>query len=355
MLQMKKFTRRLIDIECINVDNKHSNVREWTGDKTDYILLRSIKTTGRPIHDIIVKLIPTKRTKKRKTKKQYCLVVGARRLEAMKKAGIKRVYCIIINNLTELDVMTLSFAENIGRKDFTDFQKMNRVLDWLKLLINSKIIGNETEDGMKKIRRESIQEIANSGFGGKSSDVYRILQTANLPMELQTFIKEPGEKIKKEKNLCKKHGIKPDFKMDFKTMGIIKKIVDYLGGAPPVEKTERIFGLIKDFGLDNENYKNRNRVLRRVRDKLKQKSFENVEEEVKKELNISPPNLDPAKFIHYEIPNEYMNLHVKAVRQQNIKSTTLARKVYLQWLEDITKEDEKIQELEAELNRLKSN
>ena len=63
--------------------------------------------------------------------------------------------------------------------------------------------------------------------------------------------------------------------------------------------------------------------------------------------------LNSARFIHFEIPNKYVNLHVKAIRRENMKSTTLARKIYLQWLEEVEKEDGIIQELDAELNRLK--
>lgn len=355
MLQAKKFTRKLIAIECIKVDNKHTKGREWIGDKKDNILLKSIKMTGQPIHDIIVRPILRTRVKKGKIKKTYKLVVGGRRLEVMIKAGKKKVPCIVLHNLSELDAMTLSFDENRGRKNFSDYQIMNKVTEWLKMLMNSKQTGNETEEENKKVRRECIQEIADNGFGGKTSDIYRILQTVNLPMRLQTFIKEPRERTRKELAFLKKQKIKMDFKMDFKTMSIIEKIFSNLSGAPPSEKTEKICDLIQSFGLDEENYKNRNRVLRNVRNKLKQESLENVKKEVARETNIPPLKVDSAKYIHYEIPDEYVKLHVKAIRSQNLKSTTLARKVYLQWLEEIENEDDKIQELETELNRLKYN
>lgn len=351
VLGSRRYTRKIINIELIKVKMSFNKGREWIGDAQDHILLRSIKMTGQPIHDIIVRPILKSSVKKGKNKKIYDLLVGARRLEAMKKTGKKKVPCIVLHNVSELDAMALSFAENIGRKDFSDYQKMTRVTEWLNLLMNSEKIEKGIEN--KRIRRESIQEIANIGFGGKTSDVYRILQTANLPWKLQTFIKEPTERTKEEIAYLKKQKIKRDFKIDFKTMSIIEKISSNLSGAPPEEKTEKICELIATFGLDEENYKKRNSVLRSVRDKLKQKSFEDVTTEVKKEMKKIAPNLDSAKFIHYEIPDEYVKLHVKAIRSQNLKSTTLARKVYLQWLEEIENEDVKIQELETELNRLK--
>ena len=363
MLMPKKIIRKTINIENIKVKSNQMKDRELNGAEEDNILLKSIKATGQPIQDIIVRPIPTV-TKKFRNKRQYYVVVGVRRLQALKKSGKKMVSVIVIYNLTDLEVMALSFAENRGRKDYSDYQIMQKVMDWLKLLINSKKTGNETKEEYMRIRRESIQEIADNGFAGKKSDVYRILQTSSLPTELQTFIKTPKERTKKEENFFKKLNIKQNFKMDFKTIGILEKIFENLdGGAPPSEKTEKektekektekIFDLIQSFGLDHESYKKRNRILRRVRDQLKQKSYENVKSAVKKEMNISSYNLEPARFIHYEIPNQYMNLHVKAIKLKNIKSTTLARKVYLQWLESMAEQDDKLQELELELNRLK--
>lgn len=345
----RRYTRKLIDIELIKVKMSFNKGRGWIGDSQDHILLKSIKMTGRPIHDIIIRPILRTSVKKGKIKKTYELVVGARRLEIMRKAGKKRIPCIIIYNLSELNVMALSFAENVGRKDFSDYQKTIRVAEWLNLLMNSKKSDKEN----KRIRRKAIQEIANIGFGGKTGDVYRILQTAKLPRNLQNLIKEPMERTKEEIAYLKKHKIKMDFRMDFKSMSIIEKIFCNFCGAPPSEKTEKIFEIIVSFGLDDKNYKNRNSVLRSVRDKLKKKTFDVVMTEVKKEMIDFTPKIDTVKYIHYEIPNEYVKLHVNAIQRENIKSTTLARQVYLKWLEEAVKEDDRIQELETELNRIK--
>ena len=48
-----------------------------------------------------------------------------------------------------------------------------------------------------------------------------------------------------------------------------------------------------------------------------------------------------------------MDLQLQAINRENIKSTTLARKIYLQRLKEMSIKDNTIQKLEVELNRLK--
>ena len=107
----------------------------------------------------------------------------------------------------------------------------------------------------------------------KTEEMKRPILSVQLNDYIDVGIFGENEDGEEEELYLKKHKIKMDFRMDFKSMSIIEKIFGNFSGAPPSEKTEKIFELIVGFGLDDKNYKNRNSVLRSVRDKLKQKTI----------------------------------------------------------------------------------
>ena len=329
MNETKKIEVKMISIDDIALDTTQARGGEWIEDEKDKELITSIEGIGL-IYDIIVR--PTNSEKYGgETDKPYAIVAGWRRLNALIRAGYTEVPCKILE-LSDTDATAMSFSENIGRKDLTESQKMISVLNWLELLIGTKYIeGTEEERKLK-----SIKEIAETVFGGITAPIYKILTINKLPKELQILIKKPEERSEAEKLILEQYDIKPDFKMNFQTLSIIKKITDHLGEIPPSEKVDKIFEMIQDFSLDKEKpWKEQALILRDIRDKLesKEKTFEIVLKEVKEEHDIKTPTMSDIPSVAFKIPSEFGYWHRTALSRAHMKTAQLVRQVYIQWLE----------------------
>lgn len=339
-----------IPVDDIAIDTTQARRGGWDDDEKDKTLIDSIKGIGL-IYDIIVR--PTNSEKYGgKTDKPYALIAGSRRLNALIRAGITDIPCKIMD-LTDTEAIAMSFSENIGRKNLTEFQKMITILTWIDLLIETKYTEEEiiktinmielkkkfTEKEIdekinQKRKTMAVNEIAYICFGGKDSQIYRILHTAKLPKKLQILIKKPEERTEAEKLLLKEYDIKPDFKMNFHTLGVVEKIFDHLGGIPLEEKIEKVFEIIKDFSLEEETWRKQYEILGSIRDKLKEeKTFEIVMNEVREEHNIHTPTMSQIPSVAFKLPAEYGLWHTNALNRANMKTAELVRTIYLEWLE----------------------
>ena len=316
-----------IPVDDIAIDTTQARRGSWEDDEKDKKLIDSIKGIGL-IYDIIVR--PTNSEKYGgKTDKPYALIAGSRRLNALIRAGITDIQCKIMD-LTDTEAIAMSFSENIGRKNLTEFQKMITILTWIDLLIKTKYIEGEEQER----RRKAILEIADVCFGGAYADVYRMLQVERLPKELQILIKKPEERTEAEKLILKEYDIKPDFRMTLQTLGVVEKIVDSLGEIPPLEKVGKIFEIIKDFSLEEKTIKKQYEILGNIRDKLREaKTFEIVMKEVKEEHDIHTPKMSNIPSVAFKLPTEYGLWHTNALNRANMKTAELVRTVYLEWLE----------------------
>lgn len=312
--------RKMIPVDDITMDTTQSRRGLWEGDALDQRLVDSIQGIGL-IHDIVVR--PTNTEKYGgETEKPYALIAGSRRYHAMIQAGIYEVPCRVLE-LSDIEAIAMSFSENIGRKDLTEYDKMISIVTWLELL---KAAGRS--------ETEAVKEIAKMSFAGETSDVYRILQTARLPKELQILIKEPKERTEEEKHILKEHDIKPDFKMNFKTLGAVKGITDYLTELSPSERAEKIFGIIKDFDFEDESmiWPKQYEVLGSIRNRLREgKTFDIVINEVKEDMKVF--TMVKPKNVTIKIPDEYVMWHKRACNRARVSGAELLRRVYFEWLE----------------------
>lgn len=326
--------KKLILVDDIAIDTTQARRGDWEDDEKDKTLIDSIKGIGL-IYDIIVR--PTNSKKYGgKTDKPYALIAGSRRLNALIRAGITKIPCKIMD-LTDTEAIAMSFSENIGRKDLSEFQRMLTILTWIELLLKTKYIEGEEDER----RRKAILEIANIAFGGKDYHVYDALQVERLPKELQILIKRPEERTEAELLILKEYDIKPDFKMNFETLGVVENIFEQLGEITVEEKTQKIFEIIRDFALDDrKSYREYVVILRDIRDKLKEaKTFEIVMKEVREEHDIHTPTMSSIPSVAFKLPSEYSLWHTNALNRANMKTAELVRTVYLKWLEREAKKE----------------
>jgi len=322
-------------VDDIAIDTTQARRGSWDDDKKDKTLIDSIKGIGL-IYDIIVR--PTNSEKYGgKTDKPYALIAGSRRLNALIRAGISDIPCKIMD-LTDTEAIAMSFSENIGRKDLSEHQKMITILTWIDLLLKTKY----TEGEEQEKKRKAILEIADIAFGGKTYLIYDALQVERLPKELQILIKKPEERTEAEKLVLEEYNIKPDFKMNFQTLGIIENIFESLGEIESLQKIEKIFEIIKGFSFESKDMtvEKQDIILRDIRDKLKEaKTFEIVMTEVKEEHDIPAPTMSNIPSVAFKLPTEYGLWHTNALNRANMKTAELVRTVYLKWLEREAKKE----------------
>lgn len=91
----------IVDIKDIKVTNR---VRKDLGDID--ALAKSIEEYGL--------LNPVTITK------DYTLIAGERRIEAVKSLGLTRIDAIVIDNISALDALNMEMQENNNRKSFTE-------------------------------------------------------------------------------------------------------------------------------------------------------------------------------------------------------------------------------------------
>lgn len=312
--------KKLISVDNITIDTLQSRRGVWEGDKKDQSLVDSVKGTGL-IHDIIVR--PTTTGKYGgTTEKPYALVAGSRRFHALIEAGVYEIPCVVMD-VSDLEAIELSFSENLGRKDLTDFEKMITVTTWAALL---------EKEGMKKV--QAVKYIAQKCFGGEqnTSRVYNMLSLSTLPKELQILIKEPKERTEEEKHIIEESNIKPDFKMDFSTIAPITAITTLLGDISDTEKASKVFSMIAALRLDEKRYDSRLEILTNIRDELKTgKSFDIVMKTVK-EKETKKFKMLHEKPVQIKIPPNYEDWHKKAYERARTKPEKLILDVYLDWL-----------------------
>lgn len=311
--------KKMIAVDDIAIDTTQSRRGSWEGDELDKRLVDSIKGIGL-IYDIIVR--PTTTDKyEGETEKPYALVAGSRRLKAMIQAGKYKVPCKVLE-LSDIEAIAMSFSENVGRKNLTEYEKMVTIITWMELLKRA---------GKKE--KEAVKEIASISFGGNESHIYAILQTAGLPKQLQILIKEPRERTEEEKHILKEHDIEPEFKMNFMTLSVLKAISDKLE-LPSLKKAETIFGMLgdEDLGLQAKTWHKQYEILGDIRDRLKEgKAFAIVMNELKDDMKIF--TIARVKAIRIKIPNEYDLWHKRACSRAGLSGEDLVRRIYLDWLE----------------------
>lgn len=312
-------TKKMIGVDDIAIDTTQSRRGSWEGDELDERLVDSIKGIGL-IHDIIVR--PTTTDKYGgETEKPYAIVAGSRRLKAMIQAGKYNVPCKVLE-LSDIEAIAMSFSENIGRKNLTEYEKMITIITWMELL---------KKTGKKE--KEATKEIASIIFGGNESRLYGILQTAGLPKQLQILIKEPKDRTEEEKHILEEHNISPEFKMNFMTLSVLKSISDQLE-LPSLKKTETIFSMLsdEDLGLQKETWLKQYEILSDIRDKLREgKAFTIVMNELKEDMKIF--TIPRVKAVRIKIPDEYDLWHNRACSRAGLTGEDLVRRVYLDWLE----------------------
>lgn len=316
---------KMIPVDDITIDTTQSRKGFWEGDELDQRLVESIKGIGL-IHDIIVR--PTKTEKYGgETDKPYALVAGSRRFHAMIEAGKYEVPSKVLE-LSDVEAIALSFSENIGRKDLTEYDKMISIVTWSELL---KRTG--------KMEKEALKEIADKSFGGYINRVYRILRTAGLPKELQILIKAPKERTEEERHILEEHGIKPEFKMNFRTLDAVESIFSGMGEMPISDKTEKLFEMLADeeLGIQKvETWMQQYEILANIRDKLSEgKTFDIVINELKDEMKIF--TMVRPKAVQFKIPEEYSLWHRRACNRSRVSGAELVRMVYFDWLESEAK------------------
>jgi len=313
--------RKMISVDDIAIDTTQSRRGFWEGDELDQRLVGSIKGIGL-IHDIIVRPTDTEKYGGR-TEKPYALIAGSRRFHALIEAGKYEVPCKVVE-LSDIEAIALSFSENIGRKNLTEYEKMITIVTWSELL---KRTGKEES--------EAITEISELAFGGNKARLGKILRTASLPKELQILIKRPEERTEQEVHILEQRKIKPDFKMNFDTLEVVSGIIEHLGEFSPLEKIEKIFGLISDeeLGLQEmKTWRKQYEVLGNIRDKLKEgKTFEIVMTELKQDIKMF--TIARIKAVRINIPDEYDLWHKRACSRAGLTGEDLVRRVYFDWLE----------------------
>lgn len=115
--------------------------------------------------------------------KQYAVVVGARRLDAARQAGLEAVPCLV-RELKDLEALALSIAENRHRKDIPAWRWAEIVRDLYGRLEGSK------EERVRKM-------VEMTGMGRSTIQEYLLL--SELPTDFKARLKKPEERSFSEK------------------------------------------------------------------------------------------------------------------------------------------------------------
>jgi len=128
----RKDTGGLLQVEISRVFVGKSNVRRRPGDVAD--LTRSIEEKG-VLEPVLVRPVGYR----------YELVVGSRRLEAAKAAGLKRIPAVV-RRMSDDEAIILSLIENVQRRDLEPEEEYDGLMNLRKL--NPKFYG--TPDQLAK-------------------------------------------------------------------------------------------------------------------------------------------------------------------------------------------------------------
>ena len=316
---------KLIAVDDIAIDTTQARRGAWELDKRDQALIDSIKGIGL-IYEIIVR--PTNSEKYGgKTEKPYALVAGSRRFHALIEKGTYEIPCKVLD-LDDVEAISLSFNENVGRKDLTQYQQMITILTWKKLLENA---------GMSET--EAIKEIADTSFGGIIANVWNIIHAGGLPKELQILIKTPKERTEQETRILKEHNISPDFKLNFITVQPLTGIVEQLSRElSEAEQVDKVLTMIGELDLASKKAPKQYDILGSVRDGLKAgKSFDVVMKEIQEDMMSF--EMVRVKSVSFKIPTDYEAWHRQACAHSKMKGAKLVRKVYFDWLKKRAKKE----------------
>lgn len=77
-------------------------------------------------------------------KPSYTVIIGHRRLEAAKRAGLEKVPVTIARNLTEQDIQQIMLVENMQRKDLTPLEEAKGIQMCLDLGIPETVLAEKT-------------------------------------------------------------------------------------------------------------------------------------------------------------------------------------------------------------------
>lgn len=134
----------LIDIDKLKHHPK--NPRQDYGDLTE--LAESIKTRG-ILQNLTV--VPAD-SPSFENEKEYYVVIGNRRLEAAKLAGLEKLPCQISNFMSRKDQQAVMLLENMQRNDLTPYEQAQGFQMCLDLGMNEDELKNKTGFSKKTIR-----------------------------------------------------------------------------------------------------------------------------------------------------------------------------------------------------------
>lgn len=313
--------RKEILISDIIIDTTQARRGEWTDDKKDKELINSINGMG-IIHDPIVRITNSEKYSG-ETDKPYALVVGSRRLNSKRALGHKTVECIIVD-ITDVEAISMSFNENIGRKRLTQYQKMIAIDTWYKLLM---------ENGYSK--EEAVKEIANKSFGGSTPSVYQYLRIADIE-DIHFLIKTPDERTEFEKGQIIDAGINEEsFRLGNIEMDVIESIFKsesfdlYKSDST---KSSSILRLIKNAKIDEKKGVQKYETLSDLRKMFESgQEYEVIIKELEKDAGKSL--MKKLGKMGFTLPQKYIDWHKRALtRSRNKKGGTLVKEVYIEWL-----------------------
>lgn len=174
----------MIDVDDLGIDQANMRGGRWNMDEG---LIEDIKTKGMLTPLIVRRAKPT-------TGVKYAIVCGSRRYNAAIEVGLTEVPCII-KELSDVEALGWSFAENVHRED---------VPGWLKIRQISRIY--KELDGTA----ESAKLVAGIQYATSLSQpaVYEYLSIIrNLPEEVWELARRPEERSEKVTELIKRFSI----------------------------------------------------------------------------------------------------------------------------------------------------
>ena len=322
--------RKTILINDLKLDDFCSRTAIWVGDEQDQMLLNSIKAMGL-IQDVIV----------RPYSGAYSIIVGGRRVLALKEAGKTEVDCKVLD-VDDLETLKLSMGENLGRKDLTGAEMTNAINTWYHMVENPENITEKLglrEEGKGTIYDpEAVEEIAQAIYGRVTDSSKKVIQQhlriSRLPTELTILLKEPTKRTPQEVRVLEDAGIDPSYKVGYDAMDSISGIARQLGIEEDETRDEALrqtLKLIRELDLPSMDATKQVTVLRLFRGKLDEgKSYRLSLDEILESPEVSIKTTIAVNLI---IPAEYVGWHKRMLQETGRKhNIDLVRDVYFDYL-----------------------
>lgn len=164
-----------IPIERLVVDDENIRVDPDVGEE----LINSVKNKG-VLEPLIVRPI-----KELEDEEKYGIVSGSRRFSAAINANLNTVPCIV-KDLSDNEARAISITENKHRKDIPNWR-------WIEVIND---LYNRINTGMTKMEKiEKVMELTDFG----KSTIHKYLDLGNLPDLVKARLKNPSERVEKEK------------------------------------------------------------------------------------------------------------------------------------------------------------